>query len=275
MDAVELRPLTLGEILDRTFTMYRRHFLFFVTLAGIFEIPTLAFTLYNVGVGTTTPSTFNVADIATGFVIGLASIAISLTGFVLGNGGAVLAISEFYLGHTITIGEALRRVFGRFWALLGAVLLGGIAILFAAILLVIPAIYLACCLLVIVPAVVIEKKGPGAAFSRSRDLTHGFVWRAFLIIVLYELIAFAIGLAAGVPAGYIAAASGKKFQDMQWLATFQAVLSTFITIFVLPILQIASSIFYFDLRVRKEAFDLQFMMNPDAPADDSRFLTEV
>jgi hypothetical protein len=32
-----------------------------------------------------------------------------------------------------------------------------------------------------------------------------------------------------------------------------------------PILLIATAIFYYDLRVRKEAFDLQFMMNPGAP----------
>jgi hypothetical protein len=33
-----------------------------------------------------------------------------------------------------------------------------------------------------------------------------------------------------------------------------------------PILLIATSIFYYDLRVRKEAFDLQLMMNPGGPA---------
>jgi len=33
-----------------------------------------------------------------------------------------------------------------------------------------------------------------------------------------------------------------------------------------PILLIATAIFYYDLRVRKEAFDLQFMLNPNAAA---------
>jgi hypothetical protein len=31
-----------------------------------------------------------------------------------------------------------------------------------------------------------------------------------------------------------------------------------------PFLLIATSVFYFDLRVRKEAFDLQFMMDPNS-----------
>ena len=33
---------------------------------------------------------------------------------------------------------------------------------------------------------------------------------------------------------------------------------------VSPVLLIASSVFYFDLRVGKEAFDLQFMMDPQS-----------
>ena len=36
------------------------------------------------------------------------------------------------------------------------------------------------------------------------------------------------------------------------------------SILVTPVFTIAASIFYFDLRVRKEAFDLQLMMNPQA-----------
>ena len=36
METVELRPLSLGELLDRTFTLYRRHFWLFV---GIMAVP--------------------------------------------------------------------------------------------------------------------------------------------------------------------------------------------------------------------------------------------
>ena len=46
-----------------------------------------------------------------------------------------------------------------------------------------------------------------------------------------------------------------------WTALMQ--IGNFVAgVLVTPILTIASSIFYFDLRVRKEAFDLQLMMNP-------------
>ena len=37
-----------------------------------------------------------------------------------------------------------------------------------------------------------------------------------------------------------------------------------VTVLVSPLLLIANSIFYFDLRVRKEGFDLQFMLDPNS-----------
>jgi hypothetical protein len=46
-----------------------------------------------------------------------------------------------------------------------------------------------------------------------------------------------------------------------WLALSQ-VGSFIATVLVGPFLTIAAAVFYFDLRVRKEAFDLQVMMNP-------------
>jgi hypothetical protein len=36
-------------------------------------------------------------------------------------------------------------------------------------------------------------------------------------------------------------------------------------VLVSPVLTIAAAVYYYDLRVRKEAFDLQFMMNPTGP----------
>ena len=48
MNSLELRPLSIGDILDRTFTLYRNHFLLFVALAGIPRLPALAFGLVGI-----------------------------------------------------------------------------------------------------------------------------------------------------------------------------------------------------------------------------------
>jgi hypothetical protein len=46
------------------------------------------------------------------------------------------------------------------------------------------------------------------------------------------------------------------------LTALMQVANFFVGVLVTPVVTIATSIFYFDLRVRKEAFDLQVMMNP-------------
>jgi hypothetical protein len=45
MPELDLRPLSLGEILDRTFTLYRRNFLLFTGIIAIPQLMVLAFNL--------------------------------------------------------------------------------------------------------------------------------------------------------------------------------------------------------------------------------------
>jgi hypothetical protein len=133
--------------------------------------------------------------------------------------------------------------------------------------LIIPGIYLMCRLLVCVPAALIEKRGPRDSLSRSFILTKGSAGRAFVILLLYCVIAYAaillLALPFSIPLG-ISAARGVTNSGMAhvWLALAQ-VGSSAASILVAPILLIATSVYYYDLRVRKEAFDLQFMMDPD------------
>lgn len=46
MANVDLRPMSLGEVLDRTFTLYREHFLLF---AGIMALPYLVVLVLEFG----------------------------------------------------------------------------------------------------------------------------------------------------------------------------------------------------------------------------------
>jgi hypothetical protein len=269
MDAVNLRPLSLGELLDYTFTLYRRHFLFFVTLAGIFHVPTLAISLYEARLGIA--SALDIAHLTLLFV----STCVSLVSTALAGGGAVLAISEFYLGHTITIGEAIRRVLSRFLPLLGASILNYMAVIIGLIFLIIPGLYILTRVLVTAAAVVIERKGPAAAVSRSWQLTRGFTGRSFLIIALYMVLVVTMSAVSTLPLSLLIRSAVGDPVRLRVLLSLQAVISAILASLVGPVIQIASAVFYYDLRVRKEAFDIHFMMNSDAPADDPRFVVEA
>jgi hypothetical protein len=77
--------------------------------------------------------------------------------------------------------ESVRRVSEELGSLLGLIILNGIVILAGFICLIIPGIYLACRLLVCVPAALIERRGPRDSLSRSFRLTIDSAGRAFVI----------------------------------------------------------------------------------------------
>src|SRR5579871_6017031 len=262
MTGLELRPLSLGEILDRTFFLYRRHFLLFIGISGIPELIVLAFTLtrlfaVNVESGRIASVPFNV-------ILTVLLLAANVLTYLVSQGGTILAVSDLYLGRPASIGGALRKVAGELAPLFGVIVLNGLAIMGGTILLVIPGIYLACRLLICVAVALIEDKGPRDSLSRSWELTRENAGRAFLILLLSLVIAYAALLLFALPFGIPLALSLRNPAMLQFWTAIVDVGSTIATVLTRPILLIATSIFYYDLRVRKEAFDIQFMMNPES-----------
>src|SRR5713226_10205336 len=51
MASADLRPLSLGELLDRTFTLYRNHFWLFVGIMAVPQLLLLAIGLVGVAIG--------------------------------------------------------------------------------------------------------------------------------------------------------------------------------------------------------------------------------
>lgn len=134
--AFDLRPLTLGELLDRSFSLYRRHFWLFV---GIMALPSLMALAFGVIVAVFNPQPVNPESVAAGDtqpaeILGaVAWLAAAMVGMVIvyfiayavALGATTVAVSELYLGRAITIRAAyapLRGKVGRLALLL--VLLG-------------------------------------------------------------------------------------------------------------------------------------------------------
>ena len=265
MNGLDLRPLSLGDILDRTFSLYRRHFLLFVGIAGIPQLLVLAFglgqTLFS---WSTTDILTGTRNVGIGVLVLIVYLLVAVFAYLFSQGGTMLAISELYLGRTTTITESLRNVSGEIWSLFGLTILSGLAIVGASILLIVPGIYVACRLMVCLPAALIEKRSPSEALSRSFRLTKDFAGRAFVILVLSVVLAYAASLLLTMPAAIaLAARVGGSGMIRFWTVATQ-VGSSIGSVLITPIIRIATAVFYYDLRVRKEGFDLQFMMDPDA-----------
>jgi len=276
MAALELRPLSLGELLDRTFFMYRRHFLTFV---GIAAIPYALFlsvallvglVIYAIPGRGSLPFSAQVA----GGIVGVLLLVVILFGvsaaFLYSAGASVFAVSEIYAGRRPTIQESYRLVRGKAGVIFGVVTITGLILIAGFIALIIPGLYLMCRVPVATAAALIEDQGPGDAIRRSFDLTKNFAGRAALIYMLALALTYGVGLMIQIPFFMLLAVSARQ--------THLAILWTVLAqtgnilggILVAPVHSIAFALFYYDLRVRKEAFDLQMMMqavgvDPAAP----------
>lgn len=282
MPALDLRPLSLGELLDRTFFVYRRNFL---PLWGIAAIPygtaigvVVAFFLLARLAGTASPALSNRTAVSTTvvgavgggfFSIGIIFFAVFLISF----GALVIAVSQIYVGDKVRIRDVFRKAFGRFWSMLGVLFLAILAVVVGLIFVVIPGIYVGCRLSVAFAVAVIDKIGPLASIRRSFALTKGFAWRAFMIILLSTAITYAAIAVFQMPFLFLMMASVKNRAMMIFWGVLMEIGYLFSVVLVAPISTIGFVLFYYDLRVRKEAFDLQMMMQaigtepaPPAPA---------
>lgn len=279
MADLDLRPLSLGEILDRTFSIYRKNFLLFAGITAIPQLLVLALRLAQtlfmplpagprnapVEQLQAGPSGGLGGLVAFGIVSAIVGVVVYLVAYLFAQGGTVFAVSELYLGRTTTIGASLGRMRGQLGSLFGVILLNGLAIMGAFILLIIPGIYVACRLLTCVPAALLEDLGPRSSLERSWGLTKDYAGRAFVINLLYVVLAYAAAFLFTLPFGVAIALSVKNPEALRLWTALSHVGEFIGDVLVSPILTIATAVFYYDLRVRKEAFDLQFMMNPTGP----------
>jgi hypothetical protein len=272
----DLRPLPIGELLDRSFSIYRRNFVLFLGISAIPHLLVLAVQLARVAFtatsfpvfpGATTEfqadsSGFSVEGLlgaAAFFVLGLVVSAIA---YLFSQGGTVFAVSELYLGRETTIGQSLRRVRGELISLFFVVFFGYLAIGAGFLFFFIPGVYLACRLCVCIPAALLENLGPFEAFSRSFRLTEADAGRAFLILLLYAVLWYDAVIVVDVPFVFAVQAATHNAGAVRTITALVEVGNWVANVLITPVFTIASAIFYFDLRVRKEGFDLQLMLIP-------------
>jgi hypothetical protein len=269
MAALDLRPLSLGELLDRTFFLYRRHFLLFVGIAAIPYLVLIAaglgFVLLakfagpasSVPIHRMPPAAPAIGAVSGGIFV---FVVLFLSLFLLSYGATVFAVSEIYTGRQAKIRIVVRRALSRLWGILGVMLLSFLVMIPAFILLIIPGIYVACRISVGTAAALIDGIGPMDGIRRSFALTKGFAGRAFLIILLTVAMSWAVIAVFQIPFVILIAASAKHPTLVVFWTILMQIGNVSSSIIVAPVSTIAFALYYYDLRVRKEAFDLQMMM---------------
>ncbi len=256
----ELRPLSLGELLDRTFFLYRKYFLVFVGIIAFPHLVLLAFQL--TGVALRPGRALGGAGIS--LLWNLLTALITLGVAAISQGGTVIAVSHVHLGRPVSIAEAFAGLKGRIFSL-ALIMIGywlGIGIGF--VLLIVPGIILSLMWALTIPVAVLEDKGLRDSVERSAELTKGHRGRVFAVFFLFMVLFYAVYMTWELP---ILAFIGTAMRNHHgappptW-ALIAIPIGTFLSqCLVGPLLTIGLSLLYYDERVRKEAFDLQHMMS--------------
>ena len=245
-------PMTAGVLLDRAFRLYSANFALMLGIAAAAYVP---FYLIMLVIELTVGGNLSVRDGSLStllfhvvFMVLWASIA-----FPVASGATTYAISERYLGNDVTIGDALRRGLSHFWPLSFAQITATIRVMFGFLLLIIPGILWMLSYSLIVPAIVIEGQNSTSSLRRSRDLIQGYRGKTFCILLIVNLLQVVLGGGVGVVAGiFFSSETGSG-------AVLSSAMNNLLSIFLTPLGIIAAILLYYDMRIRKEGFDLEML----------------
>ena len=255
MEQTTLRALTVSEVLDRAFRIYRAKF---IPLLGI-----VAATMIPQGI-LLFISTLYLSD---------TRIVENLTNLIFQNLATVAliaAISNANLGKTFTIGSAYSEGTKRFWSVIGANFLIGLAVIAPTIaiglclvvvpvgiwgiLLVIPvAVFLSTRWSLSSSVIVLENGRAAIGLQRSWDLTKGFFWRVFGTSFLAGLLAILLMVLPVFILNYSLGLLGASSKVIELIGV---VVQQLAQILILPFTVAVQVLIYYDLRIRKEGFDL-------------------
>ena len=281
-----LQPMGFTDILDGTFSLYRNHFKLFVSIAAVYHIVRFGSELF---------STFLLSPNAPFIKSALDFFDYLVSCFVLG--GLIYASMQTYLGRQVTLRAALQRVVHRFlpcfygwlFVLLVIVLLTvltGMLFRFSigfgfvlALTLSLFAIYFLVRWLFYGMFILFEGSTVGTALRRSTELVEGTWWRVFGITVAIYSISLMIALVLLATCFFLVILTGiideapflemisrmlsPPVSEMGWLSyvILRFMVRSVFTFTTLPIWAIGPTLLYFDLRIRKEGFDIEMQVH--------------
>lgn len=230
----------------------------------------------------------------------LIAMPVYIASAIYSSAGLTEAAASANRDEKITARGALKRVTPRFWLYLWFILLQGIvaafipaaiagavigalvflgtlagtatnvAVGFLAVIVVIAALVVVVLLVlglsIGLPVCVLEKKPAWESLKRGWSLSKGTRGRIFVMFLLVFALAMAVSMAATIPSMIILFTSGSGRAPVAGSAMFivaeiiRAITDLALQVALAPISAIGLVLFYYDQRVRKEGFDIEWMM---------------
>lgn len=287
----DLRPMEFGEILDGALSLFRRHFGLFLKLSlAVMWLPIALGVYWRVRfLGLSAANPEQAAALLQGEVLSFSLWALAWAliygaGMLLLTAGSIRIIADSYLGREPQFGDALGFGVGKIVPLFlvglgksllliligvlcgvviavtaaagkalgpGVVILGVFAEVVATVWLV---LYVATGYMVTTPTVVLETLPSSFdSFGRSWELTRGARGRVFGLVFVGTLIA------GFLPQLVLSAVGGLVTELLPSFVLPWTIVAAALPIVLTPIVPCILTLAYYDLRVRREGFDLQLL----------------
>ncbi|MDP8943686.1 MAG: hypothetical protein M3N16_06155 [Actinomycetota bacterium] len=272
MASPQLRPLAIGEILDVAIKICVRNA---ATLAKIVVVVVAPVAVLGVVVSVATapeglePGTTGFSfspeaqpklsgDDLAAFAGGAVVVGLlSLLTVVVATGACFKAISDAYLGARPDWRASLGFALARLRSLVWLSVLSTFLVMLAFLALIIPGIWLGVAWAVAVPVLLFEGVRGRKSLGRSFRLVRGRWWPTFGGILVGFVLAAIVG---GILGGILVGATVASGSDDQLVgAVVNGVANMLSSLITTPFQAAVSALIYYDLRVRKEGFDLELL----------------
>ena len=251
----------LGDILNETFAVYGRRFTKLVTIVAVVQVPLSIMTLMLALLFSDDP----VASIT------LAAIAVGAG--MISYGALIFAVGQHYVQGSVSVGRCYTRVLWRAVSIsILATLLAFLLVLTLAPMMLVPtdepnplALFTLAIAVVLLtylvyltfatPAVIVEGYRSFGALRRGFNLARGSELRILGHLLVYGLVGFGLIIVISIPFQLVSVlAFGEDVSLPGQVA--EAIGLLVIGVLVPPVTVIATTLLYYDLRVRKEGYDM-------------------
>ena len=287
MSTIPLRPLDFGEILDTAFGLFRRDYRLYMPLSLVGLVPASVATVIPTSADTE-PEVL-LSDLGSGLLF-FGLLAVGLLFSLMAWAALVTAMEARIGGRRASIGSSYARALALLPKLTGATCLALLALVAAVLVVTIPTSFLTAMAVrdrsllgaaviaivigvtmvvvmalwathtyMLVPAIVIEERGPIRALRRSFGMVRGSRARVFFVFAVAWIMAVVPGVAAFTLTGAGDAILASNPAETAGLVRYWAIqiVSLGFQSVTTPLWVACAMVLYHDLRARSEGADLQ------------------
>lgn len=237
MNEPVFRPRSAVEILDASVRLYRANLPTLITISLVLFLP---FDIIGAAGGPGTKLVMNVVRALIGPLVAAVIVGV---------------VDDVLHGRPANTSGALDRIRGKTVLLIGVAFAQGVLTILGLVALIIPGLLAIVWTFAAPMAVVIEGvDGLGEAFSRARALARGHFGHVLGTIILAYVAVFFVVVVAAMVLGIVlgSVAFPRAAIGLLGSAIYDA---------IYPVVAVALTLLYFDLRVRTDAYDVESMMS--------------